>query len=158
MLKKYILFFTCLSLAVLLSGGLALAVEPPNTPKEEIVYANLTASGAVDDVYVINSFLLEKAGTIIDYGPYKTVTNLTDLAPIGLADNLVTIGAEAGNFYYQGELGPLGLPWDISVAYALDGDTADAAEVAGADGLLEVSLHISQNAESNPLFFENYAL
>jgi len=158
MLKKYILFFACLFLAVLLSGGLALAVEPPNTPKEEIVYATLNASGAVDNVYVINSFLLEKAGTIIDYGPYKNATNLTDLAPIGLADNIVTVDAKAGNFYYQGELGPVGLPWDISVAYALDGDTADAAEVAGADGLLEVSLDISQNAEINPLFFENYAL
>jgi putative membrane protein len=142
----------------LLFGGIASAAEQANTPKEEIVYANLDASGAVDNVYVINRFLLDQAGTIVDYGTYKAVTNLTDLADIHQTGDTITVDAQTGNFYYQGELGSISLPWDISIAYTLDGEPLDATELAGKSGLLELSLDIRQNAAVDPVFFENYAL
>ena len=56
--------------AVLLAGSLLLAVLPAqaqeqNTPKEEVVYATLYSDGAVQGVYVVNSFVLDEAGKIL---------------------------------------------------------------------------------------------
>ena len=49
-----------------------------DTPKEEVVYARLSAAGAVDNVYVVNVLKPNAPGTVVDYGPYTAVQNLTD--------------------------------------------------------------------------------
>ena len=73
-----------------------------NTPKEEVVYATLTPEGSVQSVTVINGFHLEQAGTILDYGDYQRVANLTSLAALQQEDGCITAEVEAGDFYYQG--------------------------------------------------------
>ena len=48
--------------------------------KDEAVYGNLTANGALKDMYVVNTFHIDKPGMITDHGDYMDVRNLTNLS------------------------------------------------------------------------------
>src|SRR5690625_5561585 len=50
--------------------------------KDEVVYGKLSSDGSVQNMYVVNSFNIEKHGTLIDYGNYEDLRNLTNLEPI----------------------------------------------------------------------------
>src|SRR5690625_6654225 len=39
--------------------------------KDEVVYGKLSSNGSVQNMYVVNSFAIEKHGTLIDYGNYE---------------------------------------------------------------------------------------
>lgn len=57
-----------------LSGGVSAVLAAIPSEKEEVVYAMLDASGDVNGIYVVNQF---SGGTIVDYGNYTSVRNLT---------------------------------------------------------------------------------
>ena len=69
----------CLVLAGLFPAS---ALADGATAKEEVVYINLDASGAVDTVDVVNIFDLAQPGRITDYGEYESVRNMTTTDPI----------------------------------------------------------------------------
>lgn len=127
--------------------------------KDEVIYGNLDASGKTKDIYVVNTFHVEKPGTIVDYGNYTDVRNLTDLSDIkqGGHDG-VEFEAEQGEFYYQGELKNAPLPWDIFITYLLDGQEINPDELAGQSGELDIQITTSANEQVDALFFENYML
>ena len=128
-------------------------------PKEETVYATLGWDGRVEDAWVVNAFQLQQDWRILDYGPYLSLTNLSSLAPLEQDQDRVLAQAGAGSFYYQGRLGPVALPWHISLSYTLDGEpVADGSALAGASGWLEVELSFSRDHRVDPVFYDNYAL
>ena len=88
--------------------------------KDEVVYATLTPTGALEGVYVVNILDVSQAGTVIDYGSYSALRNLTDLSEIDQEGGKLTISAPQGKFYYQGNQPEAALPWNLSVAYLLD--------------------------------------
>lgn len=135
----------------------ALAAENA-TEKEEIVYANLSASGEVSQVYVVNAFDLDEPQTIYDYGAYTGVKNLSTSDTIVCENGQVSLMAPAGRFYYQGALETKQLPWRIEVGYKLDGAAVDASDLAGRQGHLEITVDITRNKEIDPSFFDTYAL
>ena len=162
-MKKNIFLALTLSLLLFTAGSAFAATEetnatPQNTPKEEIIYANLSYYGTAEHIYVINSFHLEENGNIRDYGKYSKTENLTSLAAIHKEGDAIDISAEAGNFYYQGQLDQAELPWEVTIRYLLDGETISAEDLAGQSGHLEVSIQLTQNPLADPFFFENYAL
>jgi len=53
--------------------------------KEEVVYGILKADGTINNIYVVNIF---QNGTVLDYGNYKKVQNLTS------SEKLMQIGEE----------------------------------------------------------------
>ena len=61
-----------------------------------MVYANLSATGQVEQAYVVNSFDLKESSTVVDYGAYDSVENLTNLQPIEQAGEEITFTGEAG--------------------------------------------------------------
>lgn len=100
--------------------------------KDEVVYATLNANGELDDIYVVNTLDVLRAGMIIDYGEYSRVKNLTDLSELQQDGATVGIEAPEGKFYYQGNLEKNAeLPWDITVSYLLDGQEINPSELAG---------------------------
>ena len=120
--------------AVLLAGSLLLAVLPAqaqeqNTPKEEVVYATLYSDGAVQGVYVVNSFVLDEAGKIVDYGDYTALRNMTSSEELHFTDQKITIEADAGRLYYEGILDDTTLPWNFEIKYWLDGVALSAEEL-----------------------------
>lgn len=129
------------------------------TPKDEVVYATLDGSGAVNSIYVVNVLNPEKPGAVTDYGDYSSVTNLTDTAQIEQEGDAVTVDVGAGeSFRYQGDLASKNLPWDVAVTYKLDGKAIDASELGGKSGLLEMEIATKRNDAVDATFFDNYLL
>lgn len=127
--------------------------------KDEVIYVNLDANGKTKNMYVVNTFHVTEPGEIVDYGNYLDVKNLTDLSPIEKARNEeVHFEASEEEFYYQGELKNEPLPWDISMAYFLDGKEMKPDQLAGQSGRLEIHIPTAANEHVNPLFFEHFLL
>ncbi len=127
--------------------------------KDEVVYANLNSNGQLNEIYVVNILDVTNAGTIIDYGNYSSLKNLTDLSKIEQIVDIVRIDAPKGKFYYQGNMKDHGeLPWDITISYLLEGKKVNPEELAGKEGHVQISIFTSANENVNPVFFENYLL
>lgn len=126
--------------------------------KDEVVYATLTPTGALEGVYVVNILDVSQAGTVTDYGSYSALRNLTDLSEIDQEGGKLTISAPQGKFYYQGNQPEAALPWNLSVAYLLDGKETAPEALVGKSGRLEIRIKTSQNAQVDPVFYENYML
>jgi X-X-X-Leu-X-X-Gly heptad repeat protein len=128
------------------------------TGKEEVIYALLNGDGTAREGYAINHFRFEGAGTLEDYGNYSAVQNLSTTAPLDLTSGTVRGDVEAGDYYYEGTLAGINLPWVISIAYTLDGKAVTSEQLAGASGKLVVHIKTAQNAKADPIFFDNYLL
>ncbi len=127
--------------------------------KEEVVYATLTAGGDVERVYVVNTLDVEQAGTVTDYGRYKTIKNLTTVEKINQEGQSISVEAPEGKFYYQGNLdSSTELPWDVNVSYKLDGQSVESSELAGASEKVEMTITTKKNPNVDPTFYENYLL
>ncbi|QKS70339.1 YhgE/Pip domain-containing protein [Paenalkalicoccus suaedae] len=148
-------------LAVLLVAPTATLAEGTGEfeQKDEVIYANLNATGEQQQLYVVNNFSVTEPGTIIDFGDYTSVSNLTDLYEITQDGEEITLQAEtAEEFYYQGNLEEAPLPWSFDFTYHLDGEEREASELAGATGPVEIELDVTQNTAGEAAFFENYLL
>ncbi|NLV86728.1 MAG: YhgE/Pip domain-containing protein, partial [Clostridiales bacterium] len=124
--------------------------------KDEVIYAILGCDGSVQDIYAVNSFALEKAGSITDYGDYTSVKNLTDTSILNQEGDAVTIQAEAESFYYQGNISETELPWIFDIEYFLNGAKITPEELGGKSGELEITIKSRQNTAVDPVFYENY--
>lgn len=138
-----------------LSGGASAVLAATPSEKEEVVYAMLDASGEVNGVYVVNQF---SGGTIVDYGNYTSVRNLTTEDAITQEGDEVTFHTDADKVYYQGDLDTKDIPWNISVRYYIDGKEYTPEEIAGMSGALELKLSISENTKCDENFWDGYAL
>ena len=118
------------SQAVVASGGstaVAGGVVPDQTAeyeKSEVVYASLSASGEPQAVYVVNRFDVADAGTVVDYGDYASVRNLTD------ETSLERVGVEGDS----GDAAPGGATEgaDEGAAKGADAGTAAGGSAMGA--------------------------
>ncbi|WP_245250988.1 YhgE/Pip domain-containing protein [Virgibacillus litoralis] len=126
--------------------------------KSEVVYATLNANGDQKEMYVVNSFTVDKPGKMVDFGPYTGIENLTNLTDMKLNDNQVSFTAKEDEFYYQGNIKNKPLPWDINVSYKLNGETVSPDELLGKDGQFEIHIDTKANQKANSNFFENYML
>ncbi len=152
-------------LCLVLAGLLVCSIIPfpamaaqENTPKEEVVYINLNAQGKVEEVNVVNIFNLAQAGTIVDFGQYETLRNMTSTSTVNYQNGTVTIQAEAGKLYYEGKLSSDEIPWNIDIDYYIDGKQYSAEDVAGKSGALKIVLDISRNERCQGNFFDAFAL
>lgn len=163
MMTKKRIFTAVLAASLVLPSFLVSAAANETTQKaefaakDEVVYATLSPTGKQQEIYVVNIFDVLEAGEIVDYGPYSSIKNLTDLSELQQVGNKVEIPASEGKFYYQGNMDEA-LPWDIAISYQLDGKKISPEELAGKEGHLEVRIRTSVNQKVNPVFFENYLL
>ncbi len=124
--------------------------------KEEVVYGNLGRDGNTEKIYVVNLF--QKQKNIVDYGDYESVRNMTSLDKITQKGDKITLNTEDETVYYQGEVKNGQLPWDIRIAYYLNGRKARPETLAGNSGDLEIRIDVEENQDADSDFFENYAL
>lgn len=125
--------------------------------KNEVVYANLKTGGALENIYVVNAFELNKTGNIEDFGDYDSVKNLTDTSEIKQDGDTVHMEAASDNFYYQGNLSKE-LPWEFTIEYYLDGKKVDPQTIIGESGQVEIEIKVEENGKSRSDFFDNYML
>ncbi len=130
----------------------------PNTQKEEVVYANLNADGSVKEINIVNIFDLDASETIVDYGEYENIRNMTTTDSINYKDNMITIDASAGKLYYEGRVKVNSIPWIISIKYYIDDKEYSPKEIAGMSGKLKIKMAVKQNKNCDSSFFKAYAL
>src|SRR5699024_12605315 len=81
--------------------------------KDEAVYCNLMANGTLKDMYVVNTFHIDRSGMITDHEDYMNVRTLTKLSETdqGGANIYINSLLEDNGFYYIGRLDDNKLPW-----------------------------------------------
>lgn len=134
------------------------ASSSPVSSKEEVIYSILNSDGSVKDVYSVNILEVNSAGPVSDYGCFSAVKNLTNTNTLDYSDGKVSVIAEEGKFYYQGDMLKKELPWTIDISYTLDGKEILASDLAGASGRLIMKINTARNKDVDALFFENYLL
>lgn len=128
------------------------------TAKDEVVYARLQASGAVENIYVVNTLLPESPGSVTDYGKYNRVENLSNLEPITQTGDAVTMKVTEDSASYQGNLESSDLPWMFAVDYYLNGRHVTASELAGQSGTLKLTIKTTKNDAVDAIYYDNYLL
>ncbi|MGN0529211.1 MAG: hypothetical protein ACI4IE_08765 [Eubacterium sp.] len=123
--------------------------------KEEVIYANLTCSGEVKDVYAVNIF---GSGRIVDYGDYSNVKLLNSSSKITQKGDKITFNTNKERVYCQGDMKSTELPWTIKISYKLNGEEIIPENLAGESGKLEIHLIIEENEDCDSSFYDDYAL
>ncbi|WAA11693.1 hypothetical protein [Fervidibacillus halotolerans] len=126
--------------------------------KEEVVYVTLNEKGDQTGMYIVNRFVIDRPGIIIDYGPYTQLENLTDLQKMEQNGDEITFSASEDLFYYKGTVDHLPLPWDFDFTYQLNGENGSPKELLGKDGSFKMEITIRKNDNAMEGFFENYML
>ncbi len=126
--------------------------------KEEVVYGMLEADGTPKSVVVVNIFNQTEEKQITDYGNYKDVLNVTDLAPLTMQEDAVSFSSSTPRFYYQGTLKEAVLPFLVSITATLDGVTLPVSELSQKTGKVSLTLSVSKNENFSGDFFDNLML
>ena len=126
--------------------------------KEEVIYSSLGTDGTVNNNYSVNILNVTASGEVYDYGDFDSVKNLTNTNQLSYKDGKVSVNAEEGRFYYQGNLANKNLPWNITITYKLDGKEIKGSELAGKEGTLEINIKTSKNPLVDTIFYENFML
>ncbi|HPR23894.1 MAG TPA: hypothetical protein PLM92_01745 [Bacillota bacterium] len=160
--KKHMLitvFFTMVIFLITMSVPVIAQITGAKpSPKEEVIYGDLSVSGNVKDIYAVNIFETERAGKITDYGDYSSVTNLTSAKKIKNNGGMITADVGEGRFYYKGQIKKNDLPWNIDVKYFLNGETVSPGALSGATGNVRIQITTEKNQNVDPSYFENYML
>jgi hypothetical protein len=135
--------------------------------REEIIYANLSADGTVQNLYAVNLLHASEAPnssstTVRDYGAYSNVSNLTNTEKLTLTGDEISFTASVEDFYYQADLTSKELPWNIQISFTLDGKKIDPQALAGKSGHLEMTIlqepKVGTTAERMKVFSDHYML
>lgn len=125
--------------------------------KSETVYLLLDRGGALEKAIVVNSFVGDEE-SIVDYGDYENVTNLSSSAVPKIEGDKIVFHREGGNseFYYRGDLKNAENPWNIEIKYYLDGVETDPELLPAASGDFEMTVRVSPAAEGG--FADKYTV
>ena len=157
--------------AALLTGALLLPqaaplaqAAAPQPQTDEAVYVTLDAYGALDGMRIVKGVSLNGATQLSDFGSYSAVYNMTSydepqLREDGVDFNLPDL--DSARFYYEcipSDPAALQLPWSFDVSYKLDGVPTEADALAGAQGLVEITIHAIPNPAADAYYRNNMAL
>ena len=150
MKQKIVRRASALVLAGCLLAGAALPALAASA-KEEVIYANLDASGTVTGVYAVNSFAVQAGDTVTDHGSYTAVRNMTTTDPLKHSGDTVTAAvAEDGKLYYEGTMDTAtALPWLVKLTYTLDGAEIAPEELGGKSGALTIRLQVTMTLDTD---------
>lgn len=155
---------TAMALALILLFTSAATAAPPTVETDEVVYVNLDYYGVPHDTRIVKGVSLNGQDTFTDYGNYADVYNMTSHDQPELADGSVTWNLnsdERQRFYYEcipNETETMQMPWDFDVSYKLNGVPTTAEKCAGADGLVEITLHALPNDAASEYYKNNMML
>lgn len=150
------------TVVALLFGSAAFAVqnaqEKAAVEKSEVVYGMLNADGSLRDTYVVNRFMAQTPCTAEDFGAYSSVLNMSTTQELVCENDRVVFDMGVEPFFYQGTLEAAQLPWNIRIAYALDGREISPDTLAGSTGHLDITVNTSANPLSNRAFYDSFVL
>ncbi len=136
-----------------------LQAAPPQVRVDESVYVNLDYYGAVEEVNIVKGCMLNGNTSIVDYGDYNEVVNMSNRAVPQVEAGRVTwdlSGQEGERFYFECKTDRLAqeLPWDLDVTYRLNGKECSGDELAGAAGMVTMLVTVEPNPAA-PEYYRN---
>jgi putative membrane protein len=146
-------------LAVSMALSISVCAAAPTPTYDESYYVNLDYYGVSRSSNIVKSFLLNGQNSITDYGSYESIENMSNYIEPCRSDEGVTFTFEdqtSSRFYFEAKTDePLtNLPWSVSLSYKLNGVPTDPAALAGAKGLVEITLDLIPN-QAAPEYFRN---
>lgn len=154
-MKKIFLLLLCL---ILICAPTLTYAQSQNTAKEEVVYTAITENGSVDSVHVVNGYNLSNETSIVDYGKYDEVINLSTDRPLKIEDDKITVDAQAGSFFYQGNNPKIELPWKLSFKYYKNNKEVNPSDLIGKSGKIKIKGSIQKNPKADPIYSEYFLL
>ncbi|MBC8532208.1 YhgE/Pip domain-containing protein [Gehongia tenuis] len=150
---KWTATLSALLMGFVLTGTVQAAGEDAVT-KDETIYVNLKNDGSVDQINAVQAFEAKNPGKYVDYGTYGEIKNLSDGTQPVVEDGTVIWDLSQGQdrFYYQGSLPNKVLPWEVKIAYTLDGESLSAEELAGASGKVGIHLEVIPREDAGEYF------
>ncbi|HHX37818.1 MAG TPA: hypothetical protein GX717_07550, partial [Clostridiaceae bacterium] len=118
------------------------------TGKSEIIYANLTTDGQVNEVYIVNRFSDPSGTTLRDYGDYTDVQMLSRDGTAVNKDGYVEVTTGEHPLYYQGHAASKNLPWTFQFNHSLDDKDVTAKALSGATGKWRLKIDIDAVKET----------
>ena len=151
--------------AVAASPVFAAAETTVSASCDEAYYATLDAYGALQEGGVVKSYRLNGASSVIDYGTYDEVINMTDDVKPTVDGGKVTfdLSGESSiptSFYFEGktEQPYEDLPWTIKISYRLNGADAKAEDIAGKTGLVEINVDLTAKKSPSDYYNNNLVM
>jgi len=138
------------------------SVSPAYT-YDEAFYATLDYYGGVRNSSVVKSYALHGNTSIVDYGTYQEVNNLTDERRACMENGTVVFDFNEDSpdyFYFEGVTDePLKkFPWNIEISYKLNGVYCPAEKLAGEKGVVEILLDVVPNPSASEYMRNNLIL
>ena len=131
---------------------------------DEAYYATLDYYGNLTEGSVVKSYALNGSRTVVDYGNYDQIVNLTDDIQPSTAGGKTVFQFNdqdaPDHFYFEGKTAEpfKNLPWTVSVSYKLNGVPTKAEDLAGKSGMVEMNLDIVPNKNAGDYAKNNYIL
>ena len=148
----------------LLTGSVSPALAAPLSPScDEAFYATLDYYGQLQQSSVVKSYRTNGAASIVDYGVYDQVENLSNGKAPQTEDGTLTFafdGEIPEKFYFEGKTSqPFEqLPWRTEVSYKRNGAPARAEDLGGQTGLFEIEIDVYPNPDSSDYLKQNLVL
>ena len=137
------------------------AAGKPSVSTDEAVYVNLDYYGTPTDASIVKGCSLNGNSVFEDYGSYEKVTNMSNHAEPQMTGEGVRweLPEGDGRFYYECKPSEEGLkmPWRFEISYKLNGVPAEAENLYGASGLVEINVSCVPNEEAE-LYYRNNML
>ncbi len=156
----------CLVVSMTIMAGIQSFGEAKGPVCDEALYVTMDPYGTIRESSIVKSYDLNGAGTIVDYGTYSEINNMTDYAVPTVENEKLTFTLDDapanGRFYFEGKMDPeevgRNLPWNITVSYKLNGVEKKMEELAHEKGLVEIFIDAVPNENTSDYYRNNMTL
>ena len=136
----------------------------PTVETDESVYINMDYYGAPTNTRIVKGVSLNGHTEFTDFGSYADVYNMSTYDEPVIKDNSVywkLSDTSKQRFYYEcipTDKVNIQMPWNFDVSYKLNGVSVKAEDCAGANGLVEITIHAVPNSYASDYYKNNMML
>ena len=155
---------TAASLVLAFTLPQAAQAAAPTVETDESVYINMDYYGAPTNTRIVKGASLNGHTEFTDFGSYADVYNMSTYDEPVIKDNSVywkLSDTSKQRFYYEcipTDKVNIQMPWNFDVSYKLNGVSVKAEDCAGANGLVEITIHAVPNSYASDYYKNNMML
>lgn len=155
---------TAASLVLAFTLPQAAQAAEPTVETDESVYINMDYYGAPTNTRIVKGVSLNGHTEFTDFGSYADVYNMSTYDEPVIKDNSVywkLSDTSKQRFYYEcipTDKVNIQMPWNFDVSYKLNGVSVKAEDCAGANGLVEITIHAVPNSYASDYYKNNMML
>ena len=155
---------TAASLVLAFTLPPAAQAAAPTVETDESVYINMDYYGAPTNTRIVKGVSLNGHTELTDFGSYADAYNMSTYDEPVIKDNSVywkLSDTSKQRFYYEcipTDKVNIQMPWNFDVSYKLNGVSVKAEDCAGANGLVEITIHAVPNSYASDYYKNNMML